>query len=424
MNRDYLDNAHLDREYFEKYHSDKDHLIRQNLTEQDLAEQNLNQNELSEPNVEERNLSQKDLNEQNLVIQDLSWQDSVHNDAIQQEKAKEAEARKNEYQKTLKRKNKLRKRLGRESLDLEKPSRETPNRENELSGLLLLDKESGPTGHTGTLDPLATGLMGMLLGPSTKLEPWLVKMSKLYRAEIRLGLRTDTDDVTGKEIRAHLGPYPKAEEIEAALEGMLGTVPQVPPAYSAIKVGGKTAHKAARAGRPLELDPRSVIATELKLISWNEPFAVIEAQVSTGYYVRSLARDLGEALGLGGGALSALRRLKVGDFDLSMAIPMPDSREGLKAALISPRDALRHLPEVFLGPEEMTRLVSGAFVPFPAGDVDQLSEGPFKIIGHGGRLFALAEPVRQDESGSQSPQRPFLRPLRVFGPFPAPRQTP
>jgi tRNA pseudouridine55 synthase len=307
------------------------------------------------------------------------------------------------------------------------------NKGPELSGLLLVDKPSGPTshdlvdgirrlsgqrsvGHVGTLDPMATGLMGLLLGSATKLEPWLVKLEKLYLAEVILGLATETLDTTGAELFRHPGPYPDEATVLARLANLTGDVLQVPPAYSAIKVGGRVAHRAARAGKPLDLAPRAVTAFELKLLSWRAPVADIEARVSTGYYVRSLARDLGEAVGLGGGALSALRRLRVGDFDLSAAGPPPESREELQARLVSPREALSNLPEITLALDSALRLASGAPVPAPPSRGRDLpAEGTYKIIGPGGDLLALAELARPEGDGPQPPRRPILRPLRVLG---------
>ena len=147
--------------------------------------------------------------------------------------------------------------------------------ENELSGLFLADKEPGITshdlvlkvralasqkavGHAGTLDPMATGLMCVLLGKATKIAPYLVKLDKTYVATARLGLSTDTCDATGKILETHPGPFPGPGEVEKALKSFLGPVEQVPPAFSAVKVDGKRAYLAARAGEPLTLSPRTV----------------------------------------------------------------------------------------------------------------------------------------------------------------------
>ncbi|MDR3134886.1 MAG: tRNA pseudouridine(55) synthase TruB, partial [Deltaproteobacteria bacterium] len=190
----------------------------------------------------------------------------------------------------------------------------------ELNGLLLVDKPSGLTshdlvarvrrvagtkacGHAGTLDPMATGLLLVLVGPATKLSAYLAESEKSYLGEIRLGLVTDTLDATGRTISAWPGPFPVRERVASALKQMEGPSEQVPPLFSAIKVNGQAAYKAARAGKELDLKPRPVTAFRLSLEAYEPPLATVTAMVSKGYYVRSMARDLGLALGLGGGSL-------------------------------------------------------------------------------------------------------------------------
>ncbi|MDR1487203.1 MAG: tRNA pseudouridine(55) synthase TruB [Deltaproteobacteria bacterium] len=300
---------------------------------------------------------------------------------------------------------------------------------DELSGLILIDKAQGSTshdvvkrlrhlarqktvGHTGTLDPMATGLMGVLLGQATKLEPYLVKMDKMYYGKARLGLLTDTDDVTGKVLSSYQGAFPTKARIQEVLETFQGPSRQVPPAYSAIKVNGQPAYKAARSGKALKLAPRDVTAFNLSLVEWDEPYLTFTAHVSSGYYIRALVRDLGEKLGLLSGALSELRRLSVGPFNLNQAGPFPTSYEQISSSLIAPRNALAHLPEIELDAVKTERLCSGNFLAPP----DDKPAGVYKIIGPQGSLAALAE-ITAGGCGSgarRQPQRPFLRPLRVF----------
>ncbi|MDR1309501.1 MAG: tRNA pseudouridine(55) synthase TruB [Deltaproteobacteria bacterium] len=300
-----------------------------------------------------------------------------------------------------------------------------------IDGLLLVDKGGGLTshdlvnqvrriagqkrvGHAGTLDPMATGLMAILLGSATRLEPWLVKSRKSYLATVRLGLSTDSLDVTGQTLSEWPGPWPGPSEAALALGALEGPGLQVPPAISAIKVAGRTAYREARAGRPVELPPRAVTAYSLRLLDYRPPLLTLEAQVSSGYYVRSLARDLGLALGLGGGALSALRRLSIGDFGLDGALTLPSSREDLLARVMPPRQALGHLPELELPTEALRRLCSGLGLPAPP----QAATGLHKIIAPCGRLAALAENLLpgDDDASHGKPRGPFLRPLRVFMP--------
>ncbi|MDR1871765.1 MAG: tRNA pseudouridine(55) synthase TruB [Deltaproteobacteria bacterium] len=311
-----------------------------------------------------------------------------------------------------------------------------------INGLILVDKPSGPTsfdlvkairkvsgqksvGHIGTLDPLATGLMGLVLGTATRLASYLTGHDKTYLATVVLGLQTDTDDVTGAVLGQFIGQYPSKEEVQKALASFVGTLDQRPPNYSAKKVGGKTAHKLARAGENVELASQKVTAYALTLEAYNPPVVVFRAKVSAGYYIRSLARDLGQELGLGGGALKALRRERIGDFGLEEARGLPQSRAELLARLISPRAALAGWPEVLVSALEAEKLAHGQGVRL-ANNLTALSLlGPnegrknplVKIIEPQDQLLGLGylEPPIMGDLG-QEPPGPFLRPSRVFKP--------
>ncbi|MDR1039916.1 MAG: tRNA pseudouridine(55) synthase TruB [Deltaproteobacteria bacterium] len=235
--------------------------------------------------------------------------------------------------------------------------------EGDFCGLLLFDKPQGATtfslvretrrhlgvrkaGHVGTLDPLATGLAGVLAGPAAKLAPLVMGCDKVYTGEIRLGLDTDTQDVTGRVLSEYNGPFPGIGPVREALEGFLGIRPQRPPLFSAVKVAGVPSYRAARRGEARDpLPERPALMRSCELIGWDPPVLRFRIEVGSGFYVRSLARDLGEALGLGGGALQALRRETLGPFGLSGALTPPYNRESLAAALIAPRDALPDHPE-------------------------------------------------------------------------------
>ena len=312
-------------------------------------------------------------------------------------------------------------------------------------GLLLVDKPAEHTshdlvaiirrlsgqrrvGHTGTLDPLATGLMGVLLGEATRLEPWLVKMDKLYTGRLRLGLSTDTNDLTGRVIAENTGPWPSEDEIKRRLKALEGQSEQVPPAFSAIKVGGRRAYQAARAGEQLELKARPVTARRLELLAYQPPEIEFLAEVSSGYYIRSLVRDLGEDLRLGA-ALTALRRERVGGWSVDRAYTLDQLRawrpEDWTEQVLAPAEALPHWPSVTLQNDAERFFRHGRSVPAPGlGQV-----GPYKILNGQGRLIGLAEMFLDDQGagtalprlvedqpsfGGQSPRRPFLRPLRVF----------
>ena len=297
----------------------------------------------------------------------------------------------------------------------------------ELEGLLLVDKPRGLTshdvvarlrrlagqkkiGHTGTLDPLATGLLAVLFGPATRLAPYLTQMKKTYRGRMELGLATDTDDASGRVLNRHPGPWPTEKEVRQALKE--GESEQTPPAFSAVQVGGRRAHRAARAGSPLELAPRRVTAFRLELIRYQPPEADFEAAVSAGYYIRALARDLGRDLGLGGGALTELKRTGIGPWTLDQAHTLEDlaawTGDMWRSGLRPPAEALSHWPALVLAePGSIRHFTQGRRLP-AAGPA-----GRYKIIDGQGRLLGL---------GQIETAEPFLRPLRIFPVSPGDRQ--
>jgi tRNA pseudouridine55 synthase len=246
-----------------------------------------------------------------------------------------------------------------------------------VCGLLLLDKPGGMTtnalvreaarilgvsksGHAGTLDPMATGLVGALMGPAVKLSGLVMGLDKVYSGEMRLGLVTDTLDVTGKTLGEHPGPFPEAGEVREAFSGFLGTRPQRPPAFSAVKVGGRPSYKAARRGKAVApLPERPATLHSFEILDWSPPVLKFRIEVASGFYVRSLANDLGEVLGLGGGSLQALRRETLGPFGLDRAARPPLERGLLLGALLSAREAVPSVPEYRATPDEVARIRHG-----------------------------------------------------------------
>ncbi len=250
-----------------------------------------------------------------------------------------------------------------------------------------MDKPAGPTshdvvhrvrratgeravGHTGTLDPFATGLLVVLLGRATRLARFVEGRPKTYRATVRLGERTDTDDLTGAVVEAGApGAWPPREAVEAALAGFLGPQRQRPPAFSAKHVGGERSYRLARRGVAVELPEVEVTVDALELLGYAPPDLEFRCTVSAGTYVRALGRDLGAALGTLG-HLRALRRERIGALDVADAVPLDAIGPGT-----APLPALRVLegmPRVALdGPGRVAvshgRAVAGA--PSLAGPV-------------------------------------------------------
>lgn len=245
-----------------------------------------------------------------------------------------------------------------------------------MNGLLVINKPSGMTshdvvnvvrrlanmrrvGHTGTLDPLATGIMLVLVGPATRLAQFLSGCDKSYRAVIRLGESTSTYDAEG-QVTAQREVHVSREDLEAVLPKFSGPLQQIPPMYSAIKVKGQKLYQLARQGKEIEREPRAVTIHQLHLQDWSTPDLTVNLRCSAGTYVRSLAHDLGELLGCGA-HLSALQRTSVGSFDLAQSHTLDALRElaeanTLHTALAPPKAALSTMPVVQLD-EEQTQAV-------------------------------------------------------------------
>jgi tRNA pseudouridine55 synthase len=267
---------------------------------------------------------------------------------------------------------------------------------------LLIDKPAGPTshdvvarvrrafgtravGHAGTLDPFATGLLVVLLGRATRLARFVEREAKRYRADVTLGVGTDTDDPTGTVIaqRAPL-QWPGESGVRDALESLRGTRLQRPPAYSARKVDGKRAYAIARAGGEPALAAREVTVHAIRLLEWTPPVATIEAVVSPGTYMRAIARDLGERLGTVAHC-SALWRESIGSFDVAHAVTL-DALTG-QEALLPPLALLGDMPRVELGAEAVAAVSHGRAVPATGMSGDEAA------LLADGRLIAVAEHV-------------------------------
>lgn len=218
-------------------------------------------------------------------------------------------------------------------------------------------------GHAGSLDPFATGLLPVCVGRATRLVRFVASGAKRYRARVCFGQATDTDDVTGQPVGAPTA-CPETSAILEVLPEFLGAVDQVPPRYSAKRVGGRRAYRLARAGRPVELAPRRVRIDELRLLGYDGKVAEIECQVGPGTYIRALARDLGARLG-GAAHLAALRRTAVAPFEVSGAAELAElsDRDVIASRLLDPLTALQGMPRLLVSEEESRLLGHGRVVP-------------------------------------------------------------
>jgi tRNA pseudouridine55 synthase len=249
-------------------------------------------------------------------------------------------------------------------------------------------------GHAGTLDPMATGVLLLCVGRATRLLEYLTGLPKTYLAEVTLGAATDTYDAEGEITARQPVPVLTHEQIDAALDAFRGQIMQRPPAYSALKRDGVALYKRARAGEAVEVEPRPVTVYALDLLAFDGQVMQLRIRCGAGTYVRSIAHDLGQALGCGG-HLSALRRTAVGGFTVDDAATLEQLAEpGALAAALLPADAaVAHLPKLDVSAAEAARLLHGQAVPGAAAQ----PAGPARAYGPNDRFLGMVafEPQRQ-----------------------------
>jgi len=292
-----------------------------------------------------------------------------------------------------------------------------------ISGILLIDKPAGITsfevvrrarralklrkiGHLGTLDPFATGLLPLCLGEATKLAPYLLPGRKSYRATLRLGEATDTQDLTGR-VLSRTETLPEPEEVRRLAATLVGEISQVPPMHSALHYKGERLYRLARRGERVELPPRAVTIYCLEVEQVDLPRVTFTVQCSQGTYIRTLAADLGAALGCGA-HLEALRRLQVGAFRVEAALKLATleeaGAEALLARIIPLSSCLPGVRQVAVNPGEAAKLRQGQEIIRPPED---WPPGELVQILAAGQLLALARVRLRDAEV-------VLAPIRVF----------
>ncbi len=296
---------------------------------------------------------------------------------------------------------------------------------NAISGVLVVDKPVGMTshdvvqairtgtglrraGHTGTLDPRASGVLVILVGPAVRLSEFVSASDKRYQAIIRLGSTTDTFDADGKFTHTDEPVNVTEEQFEKVLVTFIGEIEQTPPPFSAVKVQGRKAYEMARQGEEVELAPRKITVHHLEILEWAPPEVVIDVHCSSGTYVRSLANDLGTTLGCGA-YLVGLRRTKSGRFSLRDATPLRKLQEAFHAGnwyqyLIPAAEALAEWPAVELNPDEVEDVRHGHRVKAAA----DAQPGMVRGVSTQGELVALMD-LATGENGGQEWQ-----PKKVF----------
>ena len=290
-------------------------------------------------------------------------------------------------------------------------------------GILVVDKPSGLTsravvdrvvrligrvkvGHAGTLDPLASGVLVVCVGPATRLVEEIQSMPKSYRTIVRLDARSDTLDADGRIECVDGVRVPSIGDIQAALAPLVGEVDQVPPAYSALKLGGRRAYDLARGGQVVELVARRVRIDRIEVTRYEWPRLELAIDCGSGTYIRSIARDVGEALGCGG-LVEVLVRTRIGPFRLEEAVTWDGlTAESVHGLLRSPVEAVAELPRLVLEPSQVAAAAAGRCIPIGPNEVEAQGPSPIALVDVDGGLIALAE--IQPEAGRIQPRKVFV----------------
>lgn len=271
-----------------------------------------------------------------------------------------------------------------------------------FDGLLVIDKPSGVTsrdvvnriqrlfpkrtriGHTGTLDPLATGVLVLCIGKATRLAEYVQRMTKVYRTVAKLGAVSNTDDADGEITPYENASTPTKSEMEHTLSTFIGKISQVPPAFSAARVTGERAYSLARQGKSVTLEPRTVRIDQINLMRFEDSEMELEITCGKGTYIRSLIRDVGENLGCGG-YVEQLRRMRVGTFTVEEAHSSEIDVETARNALLPIERAVTEIPALTLTTEQATQIRHGQRVSIQHEDREEVAlfDETGSLIGFG-----------------------------------------
>lgn len=257
-------------------------------------------------------------------------------------------------------------------------------------------------GHSGTLDPFATGLLIILLGHATRLQDELHLLPKTYRAEITLGATSDTDDSTGTLTKTNAPQQPTQKDVEAALNFIKQQTEQIPPHYAAIKIKGKKMYEYAREGKVVEREPRPVIIHEIILHAYNYPILDISVKCSTGTYIRSIARDIGTLLKTGG-YCSRLSRTAIGAFSDTNGFLVKDLPSRLENVLISMAELTNHIPQLVCPEDNVAKYKQGKEGVSPS---NMPKNTPIALLNESKDLFGIG--IRETSALTIKPKKIFL----------------
>jgi tRNA pseudouridine55 synthase len=296
-----------------------------------------------------------------------------------------------------------------------------------MHGILVVDKPAGMTshdvvagikrfvrpakvGHSGTLDPAATGVLVVLVGASTRILEFLEDNKKSYELTIRFGEETDTCDQDGAVLAEYDTSTLTIDQIMGAVAGYIGEIEQVPPNFSAIKKDGSPLYKLARKGIFPEVPARKVHIQNVVIEDWQNPFLKLRLDCSRGTYVRSLARDIGRDLGVGG-RLDMLRRTRSGKFGINQALTIAEIINGgpnlIQSKLITLNEALAHVPTIQIDEPELSRLGQGGYVKAPVSDGVVAGQSVCKVFSGDSESVIIARTFETEECL-------MLKPLKVL----------
>ena len=271
-----------------------------------------------------------------------------------------------------------------------------------LGGIVNINKPAGMTshsvvsrvrrilgikrvGHTGTLDPDAEGVLPVCVGKATKLSDYVMGKEKIYRAALHLGITTDTQDMSG-EVLSKETPNISKEEFNQAVDSFIGEIKQIPPMYSAIKVGGKKLYELARQGVEVERKERSVTIYAIDIEDFDGETATINVHCSKGTYIRTLCHDIGEKLGCGG-AMGKLVRTKNGRFEITESVSLEEFEKNPELYIVPADEILSEYPKFVLDEDQERKVLNGMTIPA------DLNDGFYRIYSKDGKFLCLSEMV-------------------------------